>query len=78
MTDFAAEPKLRVDPAKALMPVIHPRTGETGKKETAKDNAAGAAQGKFGVRKGPLEVEKEWSCLVTALTGISSSYLAKP
>ncbi|EGH74414.1 terminase [Pseudomonas syringae] len=58
MNDFEAEAKLRVDAAKALMPFIHPRKGESGKKETAKDKAAGAAQGKFGVRKGPLSVVK--------------------
>lgn len=58
MNDFEAEAKLRVDAAKALMPFIHPRKGESGKKEVAKDKAAGAAQGKFGVRKGPLSVVK--------------------
>ncbi|EGH27700.1 hypothetical protein PSYJA_01154 [Pseudomonas syringae pv. japonica str. M301072] len=58
MNDFETEPKLRVDAAKALMPFVHPRKGESGKKETAKDKAAGAAQGKFGVRKGPLSVVK--------------------
>ncbi len=58
MNDFEAEAKLRVDAAKALMPFIHPRKGESGKKETAKDKAAGAAQGRFSVRKGPLSVVK--------------------
>ncbi|KAA8694625.1 Uncharacterized protein ALO80_03149 [Pseudomonas caricapapayae] len=58
MNDFGQEPKLRVDAAKALMPFVHPRKGESGKKEAAKDKAAGAAQGKFGVRKGPLSVVK--------------------
>lgn len=58
MNDFEAEAKLRVDAAKALMPFIHPRKGESGKKEVAKDKAAGAAQGKFGVRRGPLAVVK--------------------
>ena len=58
MNDFEAEAKLRVDAAKALMPFIHPRRGESGKKDTAKDKAASAAQGKFGVRKGPLSVVK--------------------
>ncbi|MBD8825328.1 terminase small subunit [Pseudomonas sp. CFBP 13602] len=58
MNDFEAEAKLRVDAAKALMPFIHPRRGESGKKEAAKDKAASAAQGKFGVRKGPLSVVK--------------------
>ncbi|QIQ73225.1 terminase small subunit [Pseudomonas coronafaciens] len=58
MNDFETEPKLRVDAAKALMPFVHPRKGESGKKEAAKDKAAGAAQGRFGVRKGPLAVVK--------------------
>jgi phage terminase small subunit len=58
MNDFESDAKLRVDAAKALMPFIHPRKGESGKKEVAKDKAAGAAQGKFGVRKGPLSVVK--------------------
>jgi phage terminase small subunit len=58
MNDFDSDAKLRVDAAKALMPFIHPRKGESGKKEVAKDKAAGAAQGKFGVRKGPLSVVK--------------------
>ncbi|BBI43979.1 terminase [Pseudomonas syringae] len=58
MNDFETDPKLRVDAGKALLPFFHPRKGESGKKETAKDKAAGAAQGKFGVRKGPLSVVK--------------------
>lgn len=58
MNDFDSDAKLRVDAAKALMPFIHPRKGESGKKEVAKDKAAGAAQGRFGVRKGPLSVVK--------------------
>lgn len=58
MNDFESDAKLRVDAAKALMPFVHPRKGESGKKEVAKDKAAGAAQGKFGVRKGPLSVVK--------------------
>jgi phage terminase small subunit len=58
MNDFDSDAKLRVDAAKALMPFIHPRKGESGKKEVAKANAEGAGQGKFGVRKGPLSVVK--------------------
>ncbi|CAI8892200.1 MULTISPECIES: terminase small subunit [Pseudomonas syringae group] len=58
MNDFGQEPKLRVDAAKALMPFVHQRRGEGGKKEQAKEKAAGAANGKFGVRKGPLSVVK--------------------
>ncbi|WP_317002361.1 hypothetical protein RYH72_003032 [Pseudomonas syringae pv. actinidiae] len=58
MNDFQTEAKLRVDAAKALMPFVHQRRGEGGKKERAKEKAAGAANGKFGVRKGPLSVVK--------------------
>ncbi|MEE4148386.1 terminase small subunit [Pseudomonas viridiflava] len=58
MNDFGQEPKLRVDAAKALMPFVHQRRGEGGKKEQAKEKAAGAANGRFGVRKGPLSVVK--------------------
>lgn len=53
MNDFGTEPKLRVDAAKALMPFVHSRKGESGKKDTAKDAAAQAAAGKFGVRQPP-------------------------
>lgn len=53
MNDYEADAKLRVDAAKALMPFIHPRKGEGGKKEE-KDNAAKtAAKGKFGAAPPP-------------------------
>ncbi|GFM90803.1 terminase [Pseudomonas cichorii] len=58
MNDLGTEPKLRVDAAKALMPFVHPRKGESGKKEQAKDKAAEAASGKFGARRGPLRSVK--------------------
>ncbi|MCF7537581.1 terminase small subunit [Pseudomonas petrae] len=58
MNDFKSEPKLRVDAAKALMPFVHPRKGESGKKEQAKDKAAQVAAGRFGTRKGPLQSVK--------------------
>lgn len=58
MNDFESEPKLRVDAAKALMPFVHPRKGESGKKEQAKDKAAQVAAGRFGTRKGPLQSVK--------------------
>ncbi|MCF5805213.1 terminase small subunit [Pseudomonas tremae] len=58
MNDYQTEAKLRVDAAKALMPFVHQRRGEGGKKEQAKEKAAGAANGRFGVRKGPLSVVK--------------------
>lgn len=39
MNDPAAAPKLRVEAAKALMPFIHARKGEGGKKEASADAA---------------------------------------
>lgn len=52
MNDFESEAKLRVDAAKALMPFIHPRKGEGGKKDAAKD-AAEKAAGKFSRQAPP-------------------------
>ena len=53
MNDFGSEPKLRVDAAKALMPFLHPRKGESGKKDSAKEAAEHASKGRFGVRQPP-------------------------
>ncbi|WP_176506371.1 terminase small subunit [Pseudomonas urethralis] len=58
MNDQGQEAKLRVDAAKALMPFIHQRKGEGGKKEQAKDKAAEVAKGKFGTRGPPLKAVK--------------------
>ncbi|HFL2185985.1 TPA: terminase small subunit [Pseudomonas putida] len=58
MNDLGSEPKLRVDAAKALMPFVHPRKGESGKKDQAQANADRAATGKFGTRRGPLQSVK--------------------
>jgi phage terminase small subunit len=53
MNDFGSEAKLRVDAAKALMPFLHSRKGEGGKKDAAKEAADKAATGRFGVRQPP-------------------------
>lgn len=53
MNDMGTEPKLRVDAAKALMPFVHSRKAEGGKKDAAKDAADKAAAGRFGVRQPP-------------------------
>ncbi|WP_277592972.1 terminase small subunit [Pseudomonas chlororaphis] len=58
VNDLKMDAKLRVDAAKALMPFVHPRKGESGKKEQAKEKAADAASGKFGARRGPLRAVK--------------------
>lgn len=54
MNDSGTDAKLRVDAAKALMPFVHPKKGESsGKKEQGAAAAKAAASGKFGVRQGP-------------------------
>lgn len=58
MNDLGSEPKLRVDAAKALMPFVHPRKGESGKKDQAQAKADQASTGKFGARRGPLRSVK--------------------
>ncbi|WP_374435313.1 terminase small subunit [Inhella sp.] len=46
MNDATAEAKLRIDAAKALMPYVHPRKGEGGKKDAAQQ-AAKKANNRF-------------------------------
>lgn len=46
MNDSGTDAKLRVDAAKALMPFVHAKKGETGKKEQ-KDEAAKKVAGRF-------------------------------
>jgi phage terminase small subunit len=53
MNDPEAEAKLRVDAAKALMPFMHQRKGETGKKEEKLNEAEKAAAGLYGTGKPP-------------------------
>lgn len=50
MNDPLEDPKLRADAAKALMPFIHQRQGETGKKEQKQAAAEQAGTGRFGLR----------------------------
>ncbi|MCP3721740.1 terminase small subunit [Paraburkholderia sp. CNPSo 3272] len=52
MNDGRTEPKLRVDAAKALMPFVHAKVGETGKKD-AKGAAAEKAANKFAALAAP-------------------------
>lgn len=58
MNSREASLRVRLDAAKALMPFLHPRKGETGKKEEQRAAAQQAAGGKFkpGARPGPLRV----------------------
>jgi phage terminase small subunit len=47
MNDQEADVKLRSDAAKALMPFMHARVGESGKKDQKADEAKKAQAGKF-------------------------------
>lgn len=47
MQDLVADPKLRIDAAKALLPYIHGKVAEGGKKEQKADAAKKAATGRF-------------------------------
>jgi phage terminase small subunit len=53
MNDGRTEPKLRVDAAKALMPFVHAKIGEAGKKDARSDAAKKAGAGKFGAAAPP-------------------------
>ncbi len=56
MGNEVEDPKLRLEAAKALLPYKHAKKGEVGKKDAAKDAAAQAAAGRFGVRQPPKNV----------------------
>lgn len=53
MNDLEADVKLRADAAKALMPFMHTKPGEVGKKDERQDAAKKAASGKFGASAPP-------------------------
>lgn len=54
----AADEKLQIDAAKALLPYLHQRKGETGKKESKQEAAEKAAAGMYGTGKPPLRAVK--------------------
>ena len=53
MNDIELGEKLRIDAAKALMPFVHKKPGEIGKKEEKLDAAQKAAGGRFGAPPPP-------------------------
>ncbi len=55
MNDQTTEPKLRIDAAKTLMPFVHAKVGEAGKKD-AKADAAKKAASKFAPTAAPLKL----------------------
>lgn len=56
MNDAATDVKVRVDAAKCLMPYIHARKGEGGKKDEVADKAKKAGGGKFAAAAPPLKL----------------------
>ena len=53
MNDGKLDDKLRIDAAKALMPFVHSKLGEGGKKDQRQDAAKKAAGGKFAAAAPP-------------------------
>jgi len=58
MNDLEAEPKFRLDAAKALMPYEHGKIAEAGKKETKEATAKEVARGRFAAGAPPLKIVK--------------------
>lgn len=56
MNDVVLDPKQRIDAAKALMPFMHQKLGEGGKKEEAADKAKKAGLGRFKAAPTPLKL----------------------
>lgn len=59
MNDLEADVKLRADAAKALMPFMHQKKGEGGKKDEDAAKAKEAGAGKYGARQGPRLVSSK-------------------
>ena len=53
MNDLEADVKLRADAAKALLPFMHQKIGEGGKKDAKQDAAKKVSAGKFGASAPP-------------------------
>ncbi|MBA3588292.1 hypothetical protein [Methylibium sp.] len=56
MNDRASEPRMRMDAAKALMPFMHHKLGEGGKKGARDEAAKKAGAGKFAASAAPLKL----------------------
>lgn len=53
MNNESEDPKLRVYAAKTMMPYIHSKMGEQGKKENKKEKANEVTQGRFAPSSPP-------------------------
>lgn len=58
MNQQTVEPRLRVDAAKALMPYVHGKVADQGKKDALQDAAKQAAKGRYAQGKPPLSIVK--------------------
>lgn len=58
MNDLEADIKVRADAAKALLPFIHGKKGEGGKKDEQLDAAKKAGKGRFAAAQAPLRMVK--------------------
>lgn len=58
MNDPAADPRMRLEAAKALMPFMHGKPGASGKKEERAQAAKKAGSGKFAPVAPPLRLVK--------------------
>lgn len=58
MGDLVADPKLRIDAAKALLPYVHGKIGEGSKKDQKADAAKKAGAGRFATGAPPLRSVK--------------------
>lgn len=56
MSDADSDSRLRMDAAKALMPFMHPKLGEGGKKKLKEDAAKKVGQGRFAAAAPPLKL----------------------
>lgn len=56
MNDSGSDAKLRVDAAKCLMPFVHLKLGEGGKKDAKQDAAKKVGAGRFGAAPAPLKL----------------------
>lgn len=59
MNDPGLDARLRIDAAKALMPFVHHKKGEGGKKDERLDAAKKVASGKFGAFAPPRLVSSK-------------------
>ena len=63
MNDLDADVKLRADAAKALLPFMHAKLGEGGKKDEKQSAAKAASAGKFGASAPPrLVASNKYPC----------------